>query len=702
MTSRWLALFACLMAPGAAAQTPPSPPPQPLVVQQYVEVVTTRVPEAPEEVPAAVEVFGGEELRVRGMTDLRGALALATGVDIAPGGDSGPASSVPDFWGLKEFDAFLLVVDGVPWGGAFDPGLTTVSLVDVERIEILRGPAPVTYGATSFVGVIHVVHRGATAGERVLTLRGGSFQSGGGSFTTGLPSFGGWASRGAVDAERLGFSDDRTAYRRGHVLWRAERKMNDQERSWFNVDANWLDQHPASPHPRQGTALSPLVPVDGNHNPAGAFLNDHRASFIGGFDRPLAGGAWSTAASFSHSSQDSFRGFLKDPTDAVSNARGLRQQIGLTDIYVDSHLAKRSRSTVSLLVGADYLHGGGNADGIGFDYTAPLNGGQAVSVTTPAVLDVSMLDRRDFAGAYAAAEWRPVDRLRVDAGMRLNITHEEKEGGEGREGGAREGDHGQMNTRPSGSLGLAWTAWKQGADAARLFVNYRDTFKPAAVDFGVGGSEEQGAEHLLDPETSRSYEGGLKGRWLGGRVSGEISLFLMNFENLVIATTINAVPALANGGTQRFRGAETGISWLPTTNLRVRGSYSLHDARFRNFVQIFDGVATNLRGKRLEMSARHLASGGIAFAPPRGVMGLVEINAVGSRFLDKRNRAPARGFATLATAGGYRTERWEIRLAGRNLGDRRDPVSESELGDAQYYLMPGRRLDLSVSVKIAR
>jgi TonB family protein len=58
---------------------------------------------------------------ILGARDLRSALSSAIGVEIAPGGDSGPASSVPDFWGLKEFDAFLLVVDGVPWGGAFNP-----------------------------------------------------------------------------------------------------------------------------------------------------------------------------------------------------------------------------------------------------------------------------------------------------------------------------------------------------------------------------------------------------------------------------------------------------------------------------------------------------------------------------------------------------------------------------------------------------
>src|SRR5207247_9062136 len=91
------------------------------------------------------------------------ACARWMGVAIAPGGDAGPASAIPEFWGLREFDAFLLVVDGVPWGGAFNPAVSTVSLRDVERIEILRGAAPVTYGATSFVGVIHVVHTAAAA-----------------------------------------------------------------------------------------------------------------------------------------------------------------------------------------------------------------------------------------------------------------------------------------------------------------------------------------------------------------------------------------------------------------------------------------------------------------------------------------------------------------------------------------------------------
>ena len=112
------------------------------------------------------------------------------GISVAPGGDNGPAGSVPEIWGLREFDAFLLVVDGVPWGGAFNPALPTLDLVNVERIEILRGAAPVMYGATSFVGVIHVIHRAAGAPGRAASVWGGSYGSGGGSFSSPLPRLG--------------------------------------------------------------------------------------------------------------------------------------------------------------------------------------------------------------------------------------------------------------------------------------------------------------------------------------------------------------------------------------------------------------------------------------------------------------------------------------------------------------------------------
>lgn len=670
----------------AAPQSTPTPQKLP-VIEEHVEVITTRLPEDPQDVPAAVEVFNGDELRNRGYHDLRSALTFAIGVEVAPGGDGGPASSVPDFWGLKELDAFLLVVDGVPWGGAFNPALTTLDMNDIERIEVVRGPAPVTYGATSFVGVIHIVHKDTAANEKTLTVRGGSYGTFGFQFSTPVPLSGKWSSRLSVDAQREGFSDDRTNYRRGHALWRIERKGNGANRAWFNFDMNWLNQDPASPRVRDGKTLTPLVPVDANNNPNGSFLNDRRFTGAAGFDRKVGSGTWSGTVSFSHSRQSALRGFLADITAVTDNAHGFRQNIHLTDIYADTHASWKVARSLTLLLGADYLHGTGNSWGADFDYTVPLNGVPPVSVAVPGTLDVTTRDTRNFFGGYTSIEWRPVDRLRIDAGIRLNITHEtQKHDDPG--AGTSDSDR-RTKVRPGGNVGFIVTAWKRNQDSVNLYANYRDTFKPAAIDFGI---ETFNNRLILEPETSRSVEGGMKARLFGRRVDVEASGFLMDFKNLVTPISVGGLPALTNAGTQRFKGFESGVSLFMKKDVMAKATYSYHDARFTNYVQDFGGVPTQLAGKRLEMSAHNLAAFGIVYAPERGFMGGVNLYYTGARFLNRRNTAPANGFTTFGVNAGYRTPKWELRVDATNLGNRRDPVAESELGDGQYYLMTPRRV----------
>src|SRR5438552_916219 len=308
----------------------------------------------------------------------------------------------------------LLVVDGVPWGGSFNPALTTLDLNDIERIEVVRGPAPVTYGATSFVGVIHIVHKDTAAKDKSLTVRGGSYGTFGFNFAAPIPLSGKWSSRLSVDAQREGFSDDRTNYRRGHALWRVDRKGNGANRAWFNFDMNWLNQVPASPRVRDGRTLTPLVPVDANNNPNGSFLNDRRFTGAACFDRSVGSGTWSGTVSLSHTRQSTLRGFLTDITALTDNARGFRQDIHFTDVYADTHASWKVARSLTLLVGGDFLHGTGNSRGADFEYTVPLNGVPPVTVAVPRLLDVTTRDVRNYFGGYTSIEWRPSDRLRFD------------------------------------------------------------------------------------------------------------------------------------------------------------------------------------------------------------------------------------------------------------------------------------------------
>src|SRR3989442_8094237 len=57
----------------------------------------------------------------------------------------------------------LLLIDGVPTWHAItgESRLERISINDIERIEILKGPASVLYGSQAFTGAINIVTRTA-------------------------------------------------------------------------------------------------------------------------------------------------------------------------------------------------------------------------------------------------------------------------------------------------------------------------------------------------------------------------------------------------------------------------------------------------------------------------------------------------------------------------------------------------------------
>jgi len=551
------------------------------------------------------------------------------------------------------------------------------------------------YGATSFVGVIHII-RGVpadTQGSARLSL--GTHGSFGAALTLRLPSSGGWDSSLIADHDKQGFDDARTDFKRSHLLWRNRVQALDGVFR-FDLEGAVVDQHPASPFPRVGKALTDQVPLDANHNPAGAFVNDQRFTFTTGYDRALSTGTlWSTTLSVSRARQDVFRGFLVDVITTDPNAHGFRERIELTDLYFDSHITWTENPALKVVAGVDHLHGQGIGRGGDFDYVVNLDGSNPPSgAAYPNQADIRVDDQRDFSGLYGFFQWQATPRLVFEAGLRLNQTRETRRTylldlntfqADGPYSDAA------THTRLSGSAGGTFTIWQAGEDRLNLFAGVRSTFKPAAVDLGL----DTGVS-ILKPETATSQDLGLKADLLNRRLSLEVSAFLMDFQNLVVPQTVNGLPTLTNAGNERFQGAEFSAVYRCTPDVATRLSYSYHDTRFRDYQKDFgDGTLTQLAGKRLEMSPYHLGALGLAFAPAKGLTASAEMNYVGAVLLNQRNTAPSGGYATFAASLGWREKAWDLRLSGQNLTDRRKPISESELGDAQYYILPGRQLNLS-------
>jgi len=676
------------LAPVAATAQQPS--------QSAALVVTGQVTEAP---PSTMRsVISGADLRARGVRDLRGALALVGGADAPSGGDGGPASSVPAFWGLQEFDAFLLVIDGVPSGGAFSPLLTTLDFENIDRIEVSRGPAAATYGAASLVGVIEIFHNAPGATPATVSIQGGDRNRSGAAFQLDLPKAGKIAHSLSASGFRTDFSQDRSDLARAHALYRmaAETRLGD---IGFDLDAARLRQTPYSPQPvGETTTVNPAFRFDGNANPADAAQDADRLQANLRLRRGL-GHSWTllATASHAHTTEAVTRGFLVAEFEDVEgpNAAGYRQKLTRDDSYLNAQLAWQPNAAFSGVIGATWAGGRVVQNSDIFAYTVPLATLRiAASSAAPTDRRTRTKDRRSFSTAYAAGEWAATDRLHLDASLRFDVHHEKRAVSE------RDLADGNLDTqsdtrtdrRWSGGIGATY-ALVRGATNLSAFARYADMFQAADSDLGP-----EAEPAILKPENARSVQLGLRGAALDGRLSWEASLFQSDNANLVIAENVAGLPSRANSGKDRFRGFEAEAQFRPTPLVALTASYARHDATFRNYARLRDdGAIQQLRGNRIEVSPQDLAGLGVLAGRDAGWRGSLAAHYVGARFLNKSNTLSADAYTTIDATVGYATRRWDVQLIGENLTDERPPVIESELGEDQFYTLPGRAAALKIT-----
>ena len=620
------------------------------------------------------------------------ALSLVSGVEAPAGGDAGPSSAVPAFWGLHEFDAFLLVMDDVPWGGAFNPAIPSLNLNDIERIEVLKGAAPVMYGATSFVGVVHVLHYPAGRASNTADVAFGSYGSVRGSAAFALPEWNDYRHSFAVDAQHLGFADDRQKVSDGRLLYRGALKLGTGQ---LRIDANVsiVRDVPPSPVIREGAALTTRTPINANFNPADAAIDENRYQLALGYTLPTAWGDWDTLFSFSRSHVDDIRAFLHPELTGAADTQNQNRLI--LDHYFDTHLATQVGSA-TLLFGADVLYGYGEQSTLNGNsaYTVPLDGSVVPPPTTQLPVNEYgyVNDKRLFAGQYFQLDYKPGARWDLTAGVRLNETNESKSTSDltlppftpTQEYDAQEHSHNVV--RPTETVGVSYQLWAEHDNRAVLYTDYRNAFKPAALDFGPDYQPE-----VLLPETARMCEIGLRGGAIEGRLSYQAEIFRLDFDNLVVPTESGF---LTNAASERLKGAELELRFRATDDLTLAANYAYHDARFTQYL-LFDGdtnAYVDVAGKQLPLSPRHLASAGVLYTPQQGLNSTLVVTYVGRRFLDEQNVAPVGGYTKLDATLGYAFDHYQLSLEGTNLTNRRPPVSASEFGSESFYLLNARAL----------
>ena len=117
-----------------------------------------------------------------------------------------------------------------------------------------------------------------------------------------------------------------------------------------------------------------------------------------------------------------------------------------------------------------------------------------------------------------------------------------------------------------------------------------------------------------------------------------------------------------------------------------------HDIR-ASFVNCTKGEV-----KRLSVP-RDLAGGRIGYVDATGLGGFFAIRYQGERPFNRRNTFFADAYTEYDAGVSYDHARWRFAVVGRNLGDDRHVVTESEIGDAQFYIAPPRRFSAEVGYR---
>lgn len=144
-----------------------------------VVLSVSRLPQRLDETPGAVTLIDRQMIRMSGARDVADLLRLVPGFRVSNSFESNtPQGSYHT--SLSDYSNHMQVmVDGrsvysTYLQGSTGPGLQTVALEDIERIEVHRGSNSASYGARAFLGTINIVTRDPvdTQGAHVQTAGG--------------------------------------------------------------------------------------------------------------------------------------------------------------------------------------------------------------------------------------------------------------------------------------------------------------------------------------------------------------------------------------------------------------------------------------------------------------------------------------------------------------------------------------------------
>lgn len=208
---------------------------------------------------------------------------------------------------------------------------------------------------------------------------------------------------------------------------------------------------------------------------------------------------------------------------------------------------------------------------------------------------------------------------------------------------------------PRAGLVFQPNAWQS------YYVSYSRSFQPSGEVLAFTTTQAE-----MSPEETSNIELGAKLDWLGGRLSTTASVF--HLERTDIKNTDPVTKAIVPVGTQRTRGVELTAAGEIAAGWQLSAGYAFLDAEITESVAIQNGVL--LDGMRAALTPRHSANLWLVHELGQGYSVGGGLNYVGDRYASPDNLVTLDGYLTADAMAMYRSKRYDLALNLKNITDK--------------------------------
>ena len=593
-----VATAALLPLPAASAQTGDG-------YLEEIVVTAQKREQSLAEVPIAISVLGADDVALRDITSIQTLSRFAPNLRVTPAPGTATSSQIAIRGGVTINPALTwettvgLYLDGVyigkTQGSVFD-------VVDLERVEVLRGPQGTLYGRNTLAGAINLVTRPPSGEYRAnLILGAGNYGHSKLGLSLDLPQRGavrmqlaartesrdGWISAYDTDVPMLPPSSvsqlndlDKQAYRLA-----LDADLGTAATLAYRFDYSKADQ--ASAH-------SQLVRLDSTFMlPLGGFIHTGRQerAAVDGLAREV-----SRIAGHSLTLDVDLGQALS--LRSITAHRSLRWQDGLdldgspvdlayTQRLSDYDSTSQEVQLLGSMDGLEWIAGLYYFEDDGFTDNPQSFFGAFRAFMMNAEFSSRYGFTTEAYAVFGQLDWRLAERLSLVAGLRY--TEEEKSleryleslGGMMPAVVIPEGtDFSASFDDVTANLALSWDL----TDAITGYVKASQGWKSG----GFNGEAQTLAETRMpyDSETVASYELGLKARALDNRLGIDLALFQNTHEDmqLSIFTAQDAAASnVRNAAEAQIEGAEVEVKYAFSDRLELAANYGLLDAEYKAF-----------------------------------------------------------------------------------------------------------------------